>query len=275
MKTEILRGRDHQVLGEIAAVGEGPAAIAMCMGGASKTYAYTDPNEDVALYALGEIGCLVAVADGHRGFEASEVAIDHLATNPAPQWTEGGIADPGRWERYVLAVFADANDDILREVLNSEKSGARTTLALALAVPGEERLYYAAIGDSHIFRVSDRHAEDLAVREDSDDGAYFLGHGDETANSLREKCEIGSVSLRNTRAVILASDGLSERRIGVANPESAVLEAVDRAQLDDPGMRPLAACRRVIDEAIHAQESNRAGDNICAASIWLGASTQG
>jgi serine/threonine protein phosphatase PrpC len=269
VRSAVLRGRDHQVLGEIAAVGEGPAGVAMCMGGAAKTYHHSDPNEDVALFAVGEVGWLTAVADGHRGFEASEIAIDHMLANPAPQWTDGGVFDMQRWERHVLAVLADANDEILREVLNSEKSGARTTLAIALVAPKEGRLYYAAIGDSHIFRVADRHAEDLAIRENADDGAYFLGHGDETADSLREKCEIGSVSLANTRAVVLATDGLSERHIGVASPELAVLESVDRAQLEDPGVRPIVTCRRLIHEAIDAQISNRAGDNICAATLWI------
>ncbi|MDX1648907.1 MAG: hypothetical protein R3263_03550, partial [Myxococcota bacterium] len=69
MRSAILRGRDHHHLGAVDVVSEGPAAAAISMGGAPKSYAHTDPNEDAAAFALGASGRLVAVADGHRGFE--------------------------------------------------------------------------------------------------------------------------------------------------------------------------------------------------------------
>ena len=269
MRSAVLRGREHLVLGEIAAMGEGCAGAAISLGGARKTYRFTDPNEDAALFAYGETGWIVGLADGHRGFEASEVAVDHVLANPAPHWTESNVIDPERWELYALAVFNDANDEILREVARSPKFGTRTTLALAWVVPAQDRLFYAAIGDSHIFRVTDRHAEDLAVRETADDHTYFLGHAPETAEKLQKKCSVGSLPLGDTRAVVLASDGLSEQRIGVVDPEAAVLDAVDRAQLENPGVRPISTARRVVATAMDAQHGNRAGDNICTAVLWV------
>ena len=102
----------------------------------------------------------------------------------------------------------------------------------------------------------------------------------ETPEKLRKKCSVGSLSLGDTRAVVLASDGLSEQRIGVVDPEAAVLDAVDRAQLEDPGVRPISTARRVVATAMEAQHGNRAGDNICTAVLWVkdclrGEATQG
>ena len=46
MRTATLIGRDHHVIGALAAVAEGPAAITLSRGGARKTYEHTEPNED-------------------------------------------------------------------------------------------------------------------------------------------------------------------------------------------------------------------------------------
>ena len=56
------------------------------------------------------IRTLVAVADGHRGFEASEVVLEHLLATPGPQWVEPGGVTPDSWARHALALngFGDA-----------------------------------------------------------------------------------------------------------------------------------------------------------------------
>ena len=121
MRSALFRGREHLEIGAVDTVAEGPAAIAISIGGRKKAYHHRDPNEDAALFAFGEAGILAAVADGHRGFEAAEVTLDHLAAHPAQHWTDQGAVDSTSWERHVLAVLCSANEQILRELVNTEK----------------------------------------------------------------------------------------------------------------------------------------------------------
>ena len=247
-------------------VAEDAAAIAISAGGATKTYAHTDPNEDCAMFALGKGGWLAAVADGHRGFEASEVALEHLGTHPAPQWTEIGGVTPDSWSRHALAVLCDATAHSLTE-RGTEPGASRTTLALALVSPETGALLYASIGDSHIFEVREEGARDLAR---SLQGTFFLGHGDETVETLAPRCAIGCVPLAGLRAVVLATDGLSEQQIGVRNPARAVSEAIAQGAAAAPGLRPREAARTLVDTAMAAQRGHRSGDNIATAILWLG-----
>ena len=56
MRSAILCGREHARLGAIDLIAEGPVAIAISLGGASKVYPHTDPNEDAALFAVADGG---------------------------------------------------------------------------------------------------------------------------------------------------------------------------------------------------------------------------
>lgn len=248
-------------------IAEGPVAIAISAGGARKTYAHTDPNEDCALFAVGEGGTLAAVADGHHGFEASEVALEHIASHPAPQWTEHGGVPPESWRRHALAVLCDANAHILSERAG-EGGASRTTLALALVSRDSGVLLYAAIGDSHVFEVRDRGARDLAALG-SRQGTFFLGHGEETVESLAPRCAVGRVDLEGVRAVVLATDGLSERDIGVSDPPSAVCEAVAAGAGSRPGLEARDAARTLVEKALAAHRDNPSGDNVASAVLWL------
>lgn len=269
MRSALLRGREHLEIGATDAVAEGPAAIAISMGGAKKTYVHTDPNEDAVLFAVGSVGTLVALADGHRGFEASEVVLEHLLAHPGPQWVEPGGVTPASWSRHALAAICDANGEILRERIDTEMGKSRTTLSLALVLPESNALLYACIGDSHLFQVRPGGAIELARAGSTMEMDCFLGHGQETLESLAGKCWIGTESLDDTIAVVLASDGLSEVEIGVENPGAVVRESVEAARKAAPGLRPLEASRSIIEAALTAHRKNASGDNVCAAVVWL------
>ena len=269
MRSALLRGREHLEIGAIDAVAEGPAAIAISMGGAKKTYLHTDPNEDSVFFAVGGAGVLVGLADGHRGFEASEVVLEHLLAHPGPQWVEPGGVAPASWDRHVLAAICDANEEILQERLDTEMGRSRTTLSLALVLPENEVLLYACIGDSHLFRVHPGGVADLAKPETLIGMDFFLGHGHETRESLAEKCQIGAEPLENAIAVVLASDGLSEYQIGVENPGAVVYESIESARKAAPGLRPLEASRSIVEAALASHRRNASGDNMCAAVVWL------
>ena len=221
MRAALLRGRDHVALGAHGAIAEANVAIAISRGGYAKQYAYVDANEDAAAFATGERGVLLAVADGHSGFEAAEVALEHLLEHPAPHWTEGSgpPASLEAWRRHALAALNDAALQISGE--RREGSRSRTTLTLALADGVARRCHYAAIGDSHLFAVYAGVVREVAPAGKS--GA-FLGDPAVT-EKLAEYVRLGVFSLTGIRALVLATDGLSEEGIGVADPARAVQEA--------------------------------------------------
>lgn len=266
MSRAILRGREHHDLRAVDLVSEGPAAIAISRGGAPKAYAHTDPNEDAAAFALGEGGWLIAVADGHRGFEAAEVALEHLLEHPAPHWTARDGVAPGRWSRHALAALADANAAILDEGPAGE-ARARTTLTLGLALPETEALLFACIGDSLLFRVDASGAEELAAPAEGT--GFFLGHGPESPDSLEKKCRLGVTTLRGARALVAVTDGLSERHVGVDDPPGVVAEAARRAAMAPPALRPGTLARTLCECALRAHRRNPSGDNVAAAVLWL------
>jgi hypothetical protein len=82
----------------------------------------------------------------------------------------------------------------------------------------------------------------------------------------------GREALGDARAVVLVTDGLSERGIGVSDPAAAVLAAADHAAAEPHrARRPLEAARRLLELALAAQSRQRAGDNVAAALYLAGA----
>jgi serine/threonine protein phosphatase PrpC len=268
MNPAVLCGREHTTLGAIAAIAEGRCAIAISCGGARKTYHHKDPNEDAATFVAGEGGVLVAVADGHGGCDASEVAVERLAERHAPGWTgreARGIE--ALWPTAARAAFADVHEAILRFAARGGAESSRTTLTFALIRPGDDLLALASMGDSHAFRVDGAGAVDLA--HDAGTPPAFLGRPQETKETLREKCVLHASGLARVRALLLVTDGISERGIGVDEPEAAVLEAVERAGRAESQLRPLEAARTAVELALSAHRRNRAGDNVASAVVWL------
>ena len=265
MRSALLRGREHSALGTHGAIAEASVAIAISRGGYAKQYAYIDPNEDAVAFAIGAYGVLLAVADGHSGFEAAEVALEHLLENPAPHWTDAGLppANASAWRRHALATLADAAVQIGGE--RREGSRSRTTLTLALALPSTQQCYYAAIGDSHLFAAYAGEAREVAPAAK---GGAFLGDPAVT-EKLGEHARLGTFSLAGVRALVLASDGLSEEGIGVADPAAAIHAARLAVAFERESLRPLAFARAVCDAACASHRSQHSGDNIACAVLEL------
>jgi serine/threonine protein phosphatase PrpC len=265
VRAGLLRGRDHVALGVHGAIAEGDVAIAITRGGYAKQYAYVDANEDAVAFAVGERAALLAVADGHSGFEAAEVALEHLLEHPAPHWTDGSgpPANLDAWRRHALAALKDAAMQIGGE--RREGSRSRTTLTLALADPSAQQCHYAAIGDSHLFAAFAGEVREVAPAEKS--GA-FLGDPAVT-EKLGEYARLGVFSLAGVHALVLATDGLSEEGIGVANPARTVHEARGGALREPRALRPLALARAVCDAACAAHRAQHSGDNVSCAVLEL------
>jgi len=134
-------------------------------------------------------------------------------------------------------------------------------------LPGEDLLAFASIGDSHIFRVCPNEVVDLGSH--SKGSRCFLGNPADDLGSLDKNSVTGIESLANTRAVILATDGISESGIGVDVPEHTVSECAAGVDRLAPEMRPLELARNVAEAALAAHRRHRAGDNIAAAVTCL------
>jgi serine/threonine protein phosphatase PrpC len=263
----LLRGREHGELGAIEAVSEAGLAIAISRGGAEKRYPHSEPNEDAAAFAIGSEGSCLAVADGHGGSEAAEIALLHLLAEPVAQWTDApGPLDTSSWRRQVLAALSDANRDVRRERSPRGGRGARTTLGLAVALPGRGLLLSAAVGDSHLFVVDGAGVREIAAASAT---IGFLGDSYDGPDELAEVTRIATVPLAGLRAALLVTDGLSERGIGVVSPTAAVGEAMRVAERERSGAPGLVLARTLTEAALEAHRRNHSGDNVAVAALWL------
>jgi serine/threonine protein phosphatase PrpC len=266
-----LFGRDHHVVGSLAAIAEGPVAITLSRGGARKTYDHTEPNEDAVLFAHDRGGTLVAVTDGHHGAAGSQLVIEHIESEWARRWTgELPIAVvEGAWRNEAERMLVAANHALLADAGRRGLPPAPTTLALIVVRPQEGLAFWAGIGDSHVFAIDAGRARDLLGEQLAGRRPSFLGYESLDTNSLAERAASGTIALAGLAALVLATDGLSESGIGVPDPADAVHRAVAASRVFEPELRPLELARRVGDAALAAHRSNRAGDNIASAVIWL------
>ena len=263
----VLRGSESQIIGGVSVVSEASAAISLSQGGFKKRYSHTDPNEDSAAFALGEAGVLLAVADGHNGCDAAELAIDELMLRAGALLTRDENTADEWWKKNALETIDAIQTALVSRVAQGVRGHSRTTLALALVLPGEDLLAFASVGDSHIFRVCPKEVVDLGSQ--SEGLRCFLGNPANDLDAFAKNSVVGVESLANTRAVILATDGISESGIGVDVPEFTVSECAASADRFGPELRPLELARNVAEAALAAHQRHRAGDNIATAVTCL------
>ena len=263
----ILRGSESQIIGGVSVVSEASAAISLSQGGFKKRYSHTDPNEDTAAFALGEAGVLLAVADGHNGCNAAETAIDELMLRAGAILRCDRNTSDEWWKKTFMETIGAIQKTLVSRVAQGVRGHSRTTLALALVLPGEDLLAFASVGDSHIYRVCPNEVVDLGTH--SGGLRCFLGNPADDLGSLAKNSVVGVESLANTKAVILATDGISEPGIGVDVPEFTVSECVAGADQSAPDLRPLRLARDVAEAALAAHQRHRAGDNIAVAVTCL------
>ena len=274
MRSARLLGRHHHELGAVAAIAEGRAAITLCRGGALKTYHHTDPNEDAACFALGDGGMLGAVADGHQGAHGSELAIRWLLEHHAESWTarRNAEVDPDGWCRAAHDLLAGAHAQLVAQGQEIPQGPAPTTLSVVLVRPAQNLLLHASVGDSHVFvasRGDGEPARDVGWASTGRSHTFFLGEDYEQGPPDGDRWRIGYQSLSDAEAVILASDGISERQIGLDDPAATVGECVARASNLELELRPLEASRWLTEAALAAQRAHEAGDNVTAAVLWI------
>jgi protein phosphatase 2C-like protein len=266
MRTGVLRGREHLRLGAVATLAERRVAIALSRGGAAKTYKHHDPNEDACAFAWSDHAWLVVVADGHWGSGGAELAVDRLLERHVPRWTTpSAIALADRWSFEAPDVVLDLNHALLAAG-NTQHPIGRTTLAVGLVRPRDGWWAALLVGDSHVFAVDGVTAHEWSPAVQAD--IIFVGDPrlDRAGIERGVRC---TVEQGAPRAIVLATDGLSEAGIGVGDPARAVADSVRAAGEQSPDLRPLAAARGLAERALDAQRRNVAGDNVATACVWL------
>jgi len=273
MRTALLRGRDHTRVGELATVAEERLALALSRGGAPKTYSYQDPNEDACAFAFTADALFAAVADGHWGAAGAVLVLERLLARHVPGWLAGADV-AARWRERAPEVALDLNATLVGEGTAGDLPG-RTTLTLCVARPREGRVLALAVGDSHLFHVSARGAGAGGVREIvpvADARARFLGDAGLDRENVAERVRADVLEEAAEGVLLLATDGLSETGIGVADPPKAAAASATRAREAEPDLRPLTAARCLAEHAMDAHRRNTSGDNIATAALWLEAS---
>ncbi len=271
MRSAHLLGRDHHGVGSLAATAEAEAAITLSRGGAPKTYSYTEPNEDAALFALGDGGTLIAVADGHFGASGSEAMTEFLLTSCAERWTGAeplGLIERG-WNEVALETVYQCGRAVLARAAEIGVPPAPSTLSIALARPDEGILFWLSAGDSHVFLVEERATRDVGWPSLGHKRAYYLGYEAATHTGMKGTFACGSASLSNLCAVMLATDGLSEPGIGFPDPEAAVHQAAAETAQSDVETRPLEFVKQLSHATLEIQRKQRAGDNLACAVLDL------
>lgn len=234
----VLWGKDHTEFDDVVCEPAGErAAVAITRGRHAKAYDYTDPNEDAAIAIAGPRATLLAVADGHNGWPATEAAIstivDRLGDDPPPFVSDDEM----------VGLFHAASEAVLDVAMRagSPNPDSRTTLVVGLLAG--RRLQWASFGDSAVYSVTQAAAVALARPQHR-----FVGYPMPlpVVDLLLER---GTVDLPDGAWVVLATDGF----IDFARPfptavvaEGATAESVARGLV-------LAAC------------DGGAGDNVAVA----------
>jgi len=231
----VLWGPDYEALGEIGLEAVTPSlAVALSRGRYPKGYPHLDPNEDGVLAAAAGQAAVLAVVDGHNGFDAARVALETVRREvPAL------LAAAARSEEAAMRRCLDAVERAVREASAGwEGKREASGTALCLALVSESRLTVACRGDCAALVVRGGRARRVAGE------AAFLG-----PEFGRDDPAMGQAGLRWGDKVVVASDGVAEflgrgwrRRVA------------DVAQ----GVGPADLARRLVEAAF----KGGAGDNI-------------
>jgi hypothetical protein len=164
-------------------------------------------------------------------------------------------------------VAVDLNLAIVQSAARDGRGDSRSTVAVALWRPREGWLGVLSVGDSHVFVCDAEKAVEVASPQRDSTG--YLGAPAHTQAEIGPHVRADVLPLRETLAVVLATDGISEEGIGVADPRAAVSQAVRVAVAEAPPLRALGAARWVVRSALDAHRQQSSGDNVAAAVLWI------
>ena len=234
MQTAALFGSDYPALGDVGVVtlAESTAA-AISRGRFPKGYPHVDPNEDAVALAVSDDARLLAVADGHNGFEAAKAAIEAVLEVAGTLVVD---ADLGSALQSASSAIALAVQD-----LAPPRSESRSALSLALISDGI--LHTATAGDTVVVVIRDGHVRVFGGSEP------FLGP------DLDTEPPVSSLALEPGDLVVVASDGLPDF-LGRGWPARLAGLASESAEV-------------FVRAAVAAAFAGGAGDNVAVAATLL------
>lgn len=189
----VLWGKEHQELGQIGTATLGNrGAIAISRGLYPKGYKHTDPNEDAAAIMRIDDMWVLAVADGHGGFDAAEAAIAGVIRAASQPRSEPEKKVRGLFDEARLAVANRLGDGL------ESRQQSRTALT-ATIISGPQLATSATLGDSSALIIGRGGTTRLATP------GPFLGPY--TDMSL---LHIASASVGRNDYVIVCTDGLAD-----------------------------------------------------------------
>jgi serine/threonine protein phosphatase PrpC len=237
-----LWGDEHIDLGEIAVAGLPPqAAIAISRGKYPKGYSYLDPNEDAVLAATDGHNWLLAVVDGHDGFDAARAALNAVRIN-ADATLAGSATGPESALRDALGAAKEAVGDALVDV-EGERSASATAVTLTSVTGG--RLTTLTMGDTAAVLVSNGKARRIGKP------TRFLD-----PNSDLVTAHLATAEWKDGDRLVVASDGLFDF---VGRSPTRVL-----ARLTAQHLNPSDLAKGAIESAF----AGGAGDNIAVAALF-------
>jgi serine/threonine protein phosphatase PrpC len=192
-RSALLLGSDHSELEETAVVDLGPdLAVGISRGRFPKGYPHLDPNEDAVFAMTDGTTTILAVADGHRGFEAAKAAITAIGAH-----TESSLrSEPEVIVRNLAEVAIDAVATILpAHPPTRDRSGA----SLSICALDTGTLAAATLGDTSCFIATKRRARRIGG------DTPFLSPVSEAT-----EIDVTTRSLGATSAVVVASDGFTD-----------------------------------------------------------------
>jgi serine/threonine protein phosphatase PrpC len=241
VRSVLLLGDDHTELGEMAVAGVPPAgALALSRGKFPKGYTHFDPNEDAALVATDGAAWLLAVADGHNGFDAARAAITAVHQTAAST-LQAADADLHAALTSAVAAAHRALEAALSDA-ESWRAASATTLAVALVVG--DQLAVASFGDSMVAVIRDQRL--IPINRPS---PFLVSETDPTG------VQIDQTTLVPGDVVLAATDGLTDflgRRGRRSLPRA--LSGLDQ---------PTVSARLAVEHAF----AGGAGDNIGVALL--------
>lgn len=179
-------------LGEIhtLAVNE-TTAMAISRGRFMKGYRCVDPNEDACLVTVGRAGTLMAVADGHGGFDAARAALQAIEQQ-APALVADTIDRPQEvLEQLITTVAGHVRQTLEHQTFPRRHSGT----ALSVAIHTGRKVTYITAGDTTI----------LCIRGSK---GITLGRTSDFLTSRAHPTAAGTVVTRPGELIVVSSDGL-------------------------------------------------------------------
>lgn len=199
-----LWGSDHPDLGNLAVETlDAVTAVAISAGRMPKPYPHLDANEDAILAATGPAGTLLAVADGHSGFDAARGALS--AVRDRIDLLESPEATPFALVETLLQAARQGVREALADATDARRQ-SRTALSLALVTA--DRVVAGGWGDTQVVRVRGRKGKVLVG-----DGPFLDGAAQQVAPSAWR--------LKPHDVVLVCSDGLRDY-LGRSWPEGVL-----------------------------------------------------